>query len=122
MTWVPMVLAAAIAIVLHALALRIATALMVEVRVDYVLALKIVAIEYAAMSVFAGAVMGLQLGNLTVVIAGCSIAYLLAGAACVGYWLAFKDGSRVGLGNGVLIQAIQIPLIIPVIIVGSFVI
>ncbi|MBI2992633.1 MAG: hypothetical protein HYY48_00460 [Gammaproteobacteria bacterium] len=117
----PMLVAAAVAIAVHALALRIATEMMVEVRVNYVLALRIVAIEYAAMLGIAGAITGLQPGNLTAAILGCSLAYLFVGAACVGFWFSFKEGSRVGLGNGVLIQAIQIPLIIPVLIVGSFV-
>lgn len=120
MPWVQIIPAALVAAALHALALRIVTALMVEVPVKYSLALKIVAIEYAAVLVLAGGLAGLHLGSQTVVIVGGSLAYLFVGAACIGLWITFGDGKRLGVGNGVLIQAIQIPLIIPVVIVGSF--
>ena len=120
MPWAQIVPAVLVAAVLHALALRIVTALMVEVSVKYTLALKIVAIEYAAVLSFAGAIAGLHLGNQTVAIVTCSLAYLFVGAAGIGGWINFANGKPVGVGNGVLIQAIQIPLIIPVVIVGSF--
>lgn len=120
MTLVQLFAIAAFASVFHALALCIAARLMVEIPVKYGQAFTIVAIEYLAMAAVAGALAGLQLHNLTVAIVGCSLAYLFVGAACLGTWIHFQGGDRLGIGNGVLIQAIQIPLIIPVLIVGSF--
>jgi hypothetical protein len=120
MSWASILPAVAVTIAVHALALRVAAALMVEARVRYALALKIVAIEYAAILLAAGAIAVVDPGSVALAVAAGSLAYVFTGAACIGFWLSFPEGERVGLGNGVLIQAIQIPLLIPVIIVGSF--
>jgi hypothetical protein len=116
---IPAVLLAAVC---HALALRIATRMMVDVRVSYLFAVKIIVVEYLAMAVIATAVTWLVPGNNSVPLAAATLAYLSVGAACIGSWIGFDDGARVGVGNGILIQAIQIPLVIPVLIVGSFLI
>ncbi|MBI2970589.1 MAG: hypothetical protein HYY36_07585 [Gammaproteobacteria bacterium] len=120
MMLVQIVLAAALASAFHALALRITVKLMVEVTVNYGRAFLIVAIEYLAIAGVVGALLAMEVGSQTLVIVAASVAYLFVGAAFIGSWFQFENGTRVGVGNGVLIQAIQIPLIIPVLIVGSF--
>jgi hypothetical protein len=113
-------LAASVAATFHALALIVATRLMVEVRVPYRSALAIVAIEYAAVAVLAGLMIAGDLGARSLVIVLCSFVYLGVGAVLLGRRIRFAEGDLLGIGNGVLIQAIQIPLIIPVLVVGSF--
>jgi hypothetical protein len=120
MTLLQIVPAVLLAAACHVVALRVATRLMVDVRIPNRLAVKIVAIEYAATACIAGLVLMLLPAGNTVPLTAGALAYLFVGAACIGIWIAFSDGTRVGLGNGVLIQAIQIPLIIPVVIAASF--
>ncbi|MGH8245707.1 MAG: hypothetical protein ACREUU_04670 [Gammaproteobacteria bacterium] len=120
MTFLQITLAAVIAAVFHALALCIVARFTVRVPVRYAQALQIVVLEYGAVAAVAGAMLGTQLGNQTVAIVACSLAYLFVGAGFIGTWLVFDNGTRLGVGNGILIQALQIPLIIPVLIVGSF--
>jgi|SRR5690606_26186822 hypothetical protein len=113
---------AILAAVFHALALSIATRLMVEIRVPYGQAIRIVAIEYLAVGVVLGLLLLLGIDVRAITVTAAVLTYLFTGAACLGAWLHFPDGARLGAGNGVLIQAIQIPLIIPVLILGSFLI
>ncbi len=113
-------IAIAIASLCHALALKIATKLMVEVPVKYGKAYLIVLIEYLAVG---GVVAGLwfaDIGGLTPAIIAAAFTYLLVGAACIGTAIPGIDGARLGVGNGVLIQAIQVPIIVPFLILGSF--
>jgi hypothetical protein len=119
MTFFEIVVAAAFAALCQTVALRVATRLMVEVRIAWQLAAKIVAIEYAAIACIAGVLLALTQGH-TLPIAVGALVYLIIGAACISRWIGFDDGTRIGVGNGVLIQAIQVPLIIPVLIAGSF--
>lgn len=122
MTLTQIIPAVLLAAVCHALALRIATRMMVDVRVSCLFAVKIIAVEYAAMAAIAAAVTWLVPGNNAVPLAAATLAYLFVGAACIGSWIGFDNGARVGVGNGILIQAIQVPLVIPVLIIGSFLI
>ncbi|MCA1850995.1 MAG: hypothetical protein LC647_00960 [Beggiatoa sp.] len=113
-------IAIAMASLCHALALKIATKLMVEVPVKYGKAYLIVLIEYLAVG---GVVAGLwfaDIGGLTPAIIAAAFTYLLVGAACIGTAIPGIDGARLGVGNGVLIQAIQVPIIVPFLILGSF--
>ena len=113
-------IAIAIASLCHALALKIATKLMVEVPVKYGKAYLIVLVEYLAVG---GVVAGLwfaDIGGLTPAIIAAAFTYLLVGAACIGTAIPGIDGARLGVGNGVLIQAIQVPIIVPFLILGSF--
>lgn len=119
MTPMEIIVAAAFAALCQTVALRVATRLMVEVRIAYRVAAKIVAIEYGAIACIAGVLLALTQSHTLPLAAG-ALAYLIIGAACISHWIGFDDGTRVGLGNGVLIQAIQVPLIIPVLIAGSF--
>jgi hypothetical protein len=110
----------AIASLSHAFALKIATKLMVEVPVKYGKAYLIVLVEYLAVG---GVVAGLwfaDIGGLTPAIIAAAFTYLLVGAACIGTAIPGIDGARLGVGNGVLIQAIQVPIIVPFLILGSF--
>ena len=93
---------------------------MVEVPVRYSRAVAIVVIEYLAVALLAGSLALLRLDHLAVAVSAGSLAYLFTGAALIGRWVRFDNGTPVGVGNGVLIQAVQIPIIIPVLIVGSF--
>jgi ABC-type transport system involved in cytochrome c biogenesis permease component len=119
MTLLQIVAAAAFAALCQTVALRVATRLMVDVRIAYQLAAKIVGIEYVAIACVAGVLLALKPGHVLPLATG-ALVYLIVGAACISRWIGFGDGARVGVGNGLLIQAIQIPLIIPVLIAGSF--
>lgn len=120
MTFMQITIWAVGAAVVHALALCIVARFTVRADVTYSKALKIVVLEYAAVAAVAGVLLGTQIGNQTVTIVACSLAYLFVGAGFIGTGLGFDNGTRLGVGNGILIQALQIPLIIPVLIVGSF--
>jgi len=117
---VKLLLAAVAVTAIHAVVLRIAARLMVHVSVDYRRAYQIVAVEY----LLAGALLGvLLLTNLTRPATAYVIAIvglLFVGAFCIGRWLVFEEGQRLGVGNGVLIQFVQIPLVLPFAILVSF--
>jgi hypothetical protein len=117
---VKLLVAAAAVTAIHALVLRIATRLMVHVSVNYRRAYQIVAVEY----VVAGALLGILLfANLTRPTTAYIIAIvglLFVGAVYIGRWLTFEGGERLGVGNGVLIQFVQIPLVLPFAILVSF--
>lgn len=106
---------------IHALVLRIAARLMVHVSVEYRRAYQIVAVEYLV----AGAVLGLlllaDLTRPTTAYVIAIVGLVFVGAFCIGRWLAFEGGDRLGVGNGVLIQFVQIPLVLPFAILASFV-
>jgi hypothetical protein len=106
---------------IHALVLRIAARLMVHVSVEYRRAYQIVAVEYLV----AGAVLALlllaDLTRPTMAYAIAIVGLVFVGAFCIGRWLAFEGGDRLGVGNGVLIQFVQIPLVLPFAILASFV-
>lgn len=120
MTLLQLIAAAAFAAACHVLALRVAVRLMVELRVEWPLAARIIGAEYVAVSLIVAGLLALAPGEQALTLVVASLAYLFIGAYCLGRWVRFTDGSAVGVGNGVLIQAIQIPLIIPVFILASF--
>lgn len=120
MNLVQLLAAAVLAALFHALALCIATRLMVEIPVRYRDAIMAVAVEYAAVAVVVGVLLALQANTGPILISAGALTYLFAGALYLGKRLHFADGAPMGAGNGVLVQAIQIPLIIPVLILGSF--
>jgi hypothetical protein len=117
---VKLLVAAVVVTVMHAVVLRVAARLMVHVSVDFRRAYRIVAVEY----VLAGAVLGvLLLSGLTRPATAYVVAIvglLFVGAFCIGRWLGFEEGERLGVGNGVLIQFVQIPLVLPFAILVSF--
>lgn len=106
----------------HALFLRFAVGLMVEARVTYLHAYRIVAIEYVVAALVAGALHLGHIGTQALTIAAAAIALVAVGATLIGRTKAFTNGDAVGVGNGVLIQFMQVPLILPFAIVASFLI
>ncbi|MGE0386436.1 MAG: hypothetical protein AB7Q97_17040 [Gammaproteobacteria bacterium] len=119
MTLVPIAVVILIAVPCHAVALRIAARLMVDVPVSYRKALGVVAAEYVAVAAVAITLAGLAGAGVAAIAIG-AIAYLAVGALLIGRSLHLADGSAVGTGNGVLIQAIQVPLLLPVAILASY--
>jgi hypothetical protein len=120
MTAIQYLLAIVAATFVHAAFLGFAIKLMVEIKVGYGHAWRIVAAEYVA----AGAVILLiHLGNLagqTAMISLAAIVLVFVGATIIGRTVAFANNDRLGIGNGVLIQFMQVPLILPFIIISSF--
>ena len=107
----------AVVAIFHSLALRVATRLMVNIPVTYQRALSIIVLEYTAVFLVAMILyLGLENQLITVVIG--SLTYLFGGAALIDYWITTQEGQRLGIGNGILIQAIQIPILVPLIIIA----
>ena len=101
----------------HSLALRVATRLMVNVPITFRRALSIIVLEYMAVFLIAIILfLGLKSQLITVVIG--SLTYLFTGAALIDFWITTQEGQRLGFGNGVLIQAIQIPILVPLVIIA----
>ena len=101
----------------HSLALRVATRLMVHVSVTYQRALTIIVIEYIVVFLVA-LILFLALENQPITAVIGSLTYLFAGAALIDFWITRQEGQRLGFGNSVLIQAIQIPILVPLIIIA----
>ena len=100
----------------HSLALRIATRLMINVPVLFQRAFFIVLLEYTAVFI-AVMILLLVLKSQPFSILIGSLTYLFTGAVLIDIWIT-KEGERLGIGNGVLIQAIQIPILVPLIIIA----
>jgi hypothetical protein len=114
-------LVAAVAVTaIHALVLRIATRLMVHVSVNYRRAYQIVAVEYLLAGVLLGVLLLANLTRPTTAYIVAIVGLLFVGAVGIGRWLSFEGGERLGVGNGVLIQFVQIPLVLPFAILVSF--
>lgn len=111
------ILIGAVIALFHAFALRIATQLMVHVPVVFGRAMTIVLLEYAA-ALLAGMILFLILDDQKFAIAGAAVTYLFTGAILIDRWLTTQSGDRLGMGNGVLNQALQIPLLIPLLIIA----
>ncbi len=111
------VLIGSVVALFHALALRIATELMVHVPVRFTRALAIVLLEYAAVFLVC-IILFWALDNQPLTILAGAFIYLFAGAALIDLWITTQDGDPLGMGNGVLNQAIQIPILIPLLIIA----
>ena len=111
------VLIGSVVALFHALALRIATELMVHVPVRFTRALAIVLLEYAAVFLVC-IILFWVLDNQPLTILAGAFIYLFAGAALIDLWITTQDGDPLGMGNGVLNQAIQIPILIPLLIIA----
>lgn len=120
MTLIKMVLAIAASATVHALFLRFAVKIMVEVTVRYGHAFAIVLAQYATAALVAGALIlgGIDNPLWTTTISG--LGSVFVGAVLIGRTLRFSDSEPVGTGNGVLIQFMQIPLVVPFVILASF--
>jgi len=111
------VLIGSVVALFHALALRIATELMVHVPVRFTRALAIVLLEYAAVFLVC-IILFWAVDNQPLTILAGAFIYLFAGAALIDLWITTQDGDPLGMGNGVLNQAIQIPILIPLLIIA----
>lgn len=118
-TW-QMIVILLIALALHPWVLRLATAMMVEAQVPYSRAFRIVAIEYAAGGAVLATLSFVRLTGQATALILAAVALVAVGATLVGKRLSFANGELVGVGNGVLIQFMQVPLVIPLLIVVSF--
>ena len=117
---VKLLLAIAVVTAIHALVLRIAARLMVHVSVEFRRAYQIVAVEYGVAGAVLGTLLLAGVTRSTTAYVVAVVGLLFVGAFCIGRWLAFEGGDRLGVGNGVLIQFVQIPLILPFAILASF--
>ncbi|MGH8120136.1 MAG: hypothetical protein ACRESK_05920 [Gammaproteobacteria bacterium] len=120
MSFVHILIAVAIGVVVaffHSLALQVATRLMINVSVTYQRALTIIVIEYTVVF-FVAMILFLALENQPLTVVSGSLAYLFTGAALMDIWITAQGGQRLGIGNGVLIQAIQIPILVPLVIIA----
>jgi hypothetical protein len=111
------VLIGSVIILFHAMALKFATRLMVHVSVQFGRALSIILLEYLAVFLVCIILFWL-LDNQTIIVLAGAFIYLFAGAALIDIWITTADGDPLGMGNGVLNQAIQIPLLIPLLIIA----
>ncbi len=109
-----------VALAIHPLILRLAIRLMVEVPVRYAHACRIVGIEYLAAGVALLLLIYTRTLSATASYAIAAAVLIVTGAVLIGRGLSFADGVRLGVGNGVLIQFMQIPLTLPLLIIGSF--
>ena len=100
----------------HSLALRIATRLMINVPVLFQRAFFIVLLEYATVFITVMILLLVLKSQPFSILIG-SLTYLFTGAVLIDIWIT-KEGQRLGIGNGVLIQAIQIPILVPLIIIA----
>lgn len=117
---VKLLLAIVVVTAIHALVLRVAARLMVHVSVGYRRAYQIVAVEYLVAGAVLGTLLLADLARPTTAYVIAIVGLVFVGAFCIGRWLAFEGGDRLGVGNGVLIQFVQIPLVLPFAILASF--
>lgn len=108
------------ALAIHPLILRLAIRLMVEVPVRYAQACRIVGIEYLAAGVALLLLIYTRTLGATASYAIAAVVLIVTGAVLIGRGLSFANGVQLGVGNGVLIQFMQIPLTLPLLIIGSF--
>ena len=118
-TW-KLIVAVLIALAVHPVVLRVAAKIMLDVPVLYAQGVKIVAIQYAVAGVVLAGLMLVEQSGQTAALGVAAITLVAVGATLVGRWLSFGTGEHVGVGNGVLIQFMQVPLVIPLLILGSF--
>jgi hypothetical protein len=88
--------------------------------VNYRRAYQIVAVEYLLAGVLLGVLLLTNLTRPTTAYIVAIVGLLFVGAVGIGRWLSFEGGERLGVGNGVLIQFVQIPLVLPFAILVSF--
>ena len=103
----------------HGLILRFAVKLMVEVSMQVRTAYAIIALEYVVAAAIAGLLLATD-SAWQVPAALASIGLIATGAVLIGRRVALPDGEPVGLGNGILIQFMQVPMVVPLAILLSF--
>lgn len=105
---------------IHGVILRFAVRLMVEVRMHPRDAYGIVAAEYAVAGLLSGLMLAGGSGTWQTPAAVAGIGLIITGAVLIGRRVALPGGAPVGVGNGVLIQFMQVPMVIPIAILLSF--
>ena len=108
-----------VAAAVHGQILRFAVKLMVEVSMQERAAYAIIALEYIVAAAIAGALLAVNSAwQLPAALA--AIGLLATGAVLIGRRVALPGGEPVGVGNGILIQFMQVPMVVPLAILLSF--
>ena len=104
----------------HGLILRFAIKLMIEVRMPMRAAYRIIATEYTVAAAITGVLVmtGNPAWQLPAALASAGL--ITTGAVLIGRGVALPGGEPVGVGNGILIQFMQVPMVIPLAILLSF--
>jgi hypothetical protein len=108
-----------VAAAIHGLILRFAVKLMVEVSMQVRVAYAIIALEYSVAAAIAGLLLAVD-SAWQVPAALASTGLIATGAVLIGRRVALPDGEPVGVGNGILIQFMQVPMVVPLAILLSF--
>ena len=108
-----------VAAAVHGLILRFAVRLMVEVSMQVRVAYAIIALEYIVAAAIAGLLLATD-SAWQVPVALAAIGLIATGAVLIGRRVALPDGEPVGVGNGILIQFMQVPMVVPLAILLSF--
>ncbi len=103
----------------HGQILRFAVKLMVEVNMPARVAYAIIALEYLIAAAIAGMLLAAE-SAWQVPAALAAVGLLATGAVLIGRRVALPGGEPVGVGNGILIQFMQVPMVIPPAILLSF--
>jgi hypothetical protein len=108
-----------VAAAVHGQILRFAVKLMVEVSMQVRAAYAIIALEYIVAAGIAGALLAVNSAwQLPAALA--AVGLLATGAVLIGRRVALPGGEPVGVGNGILIQFMQVPMVVPLAILLSF--
>ena len=108
-----------VAAAVHGLILRFAVRLMVEVSMQVRVAYAIIALEYIVAAAIAGALLATD-SAWQVPAAMAAVGLIATGAVLIGRRVALPGGEPVGVGNGILIQFMQVPMVVPLAILLSF--
>lgn len=104
----------------HGLILRFAVSLMVEVRMQVRAAYGIIAMEYIVAAAITGLLLLTGDPAWQIPAALAAIGLISTGAVLIGGRVKMPGGEPVGVGNGILIQFMQVPMVIPLAILLSF--
>ena len=108
-----------VAAAVHGLILRFAVKLMVEVSMQVRVAYAIIALEYMVAAAIAALLLAAN-AAWQVPAALATLGLIATGAVLIGRRVALPDGEPVGVGNGILIQFMQVPMVVPLAILLSF--
>lgn len=111
---------ALVAVAGHGVILRFAVRLMVEVSMTARDAGLVIAAEYAAAAAIAGVLLLAGVRTWQIPVSLGFAALVVTGAVLIGRRVMLPGGEPAGVGNGVLIQFMQVPMIIPFAILLSF--
>jgi len=108
-----------VAAAVHGVILRFAVRLMVEVSMQPRVAYAIIALEYVVAGAIAALLLALH-SAWQIPAALAAIGLIATGAVLIGRRVALPGGEPVGVGNGILIQFMQVPMVVPLAILLSF--